>query len=74
MTAPFMAGDASPYAAISLIAPCGPHGAIREIRRYPLCGDTPQRPADVTHQTWPRNTSTTFRSSIALSSGNDGLI
>ena len=38
-------GEVSPCAAISLIAPCGPHGAIREIRRYPLCGGSPpQRP------------------------------
>ena len=32
----YCVGEASPYAAISLIAPCGPHSAIREIRRYPL--------------------------------------
>ena len=37
-------GEVSPCAAISLIAPNDPHGAISEIRRYPLCGDTPQRP------------------------------
>ena len=37
-----MRGDVSPYAAISLIAPCGPHGAIREIRRYPHCGGHPR--------------------------------
>ena len=45
-------GEVSPCAAISLIAPYGPHGAISEIRRYPLCGDTPQRPVTEKHVIW----------------------
>ena len=32
-------GEVSPYAAIFLIAPYGPRGAMRKIRRYPLSGE-----------------------------------
>ena len=40
-------GEASPYGAISLIVPYVPHGTIREIRPYPLCGGkSPATPRD----------------------------
>ena len=37
-------GSLPPTRLFPPIAPYGPHGAMGKIRRYPLCGDTPQRP------------------------------